>query len=164
MPWYVLHTKPRCEKKLADTLKQRNIRVFCPLQETVRQWSDRKKKVTEPLFKSYLFVFLNDYEKECADVLMHQGAVRFLWWSAKPGVVHDREIQAIEDFLQSYKNSEITIEIKKGQSVVIKEGPLKNRSGIVYQTKGDKVYLHLKSLGMNLIAKVQMQLLQLNDI
>ncbi len=60
MPWYVLYTKSRNEKKLTQLLSEKGFDVYCPLQETVKQWSDRKKKVQEPIFKSYIFVHLKN--------------------------------------------------------------------------------------------------------
>ena len=113
MPWYVLHTKPRNEKKVTRLLEQKGVRVYCPLRESIRQWSDRKKKVAEPVFKSYVFVYMDDYKEENVKVLMTAGTVRFLWWVGKPGVVREEEIQAIKDFLENYKNQMIQLDPKK---------------------------------------------------
>lgn len=162
MPWYVLHTKSRNEKKIAALLNSRNVKVYCPLREEVRQWSDRRKKVSEPVFKSYVFVFLEDYKTEATMVLEIPGAVRFLWWLGKPGIVREEELDAIRNFLTMYKDAEISVEVKAGQSVTIKEGPLREHSGTVLQVKGGKVYLRLQSLGLDMIAKVQVQALTAN--
>ena len=56
LPWYVLYTKPRNEKKVAQRLSEAGYTVYCPLQKVRRQWSDRTKVVEEPLFTSYLFI------------------------------------------------------------------------------------------------------------
>lgn len=160
MPWYVLYTKPRNEKKVAQLLSGKGIEVYCPVKEEIRQWSDRKKKVLEPVFTSYIFVFLNDYKEEHLPVLTTPGSVRFLWWNKKPGVVQDKEIQAIKDFLSNYKNAEISKEVNKGQVVTISEGPLKDASGTVLQVKGNKVYLLIKTLSISLVATVPIQSLK----
>jgi len=160
MPWYVLYTKPRNEKKVAQLLSGKGIEVYCPVKEEIRQWSDRKKKILEPVFTSYIFVFLKDYKEEHLPVLTTPGSVRFLWWNKKPGVVQDREIQAIKDFLNNYKNAEIAIEVDKGQFVTIIEGPLKDTSGTVLQVKGNKVYLLVKTLSISLVATVPIQSLK----
>ncbi|MEO6221006.1 MAG: transcription termination/antitermination NusG family protein, partial [Ginsengibacter sp.] len=49
--WYVVYTRPRWEKKIAENLLRLGIEHYCPLNKVTRQWSDRKKKVLEPLFK-----------------------------------------------------------------------------------------------------------------
>jgi transcriptional antiterminator RfaH len=160
MAWYVLYTKPRNEKKVAKLLAEKGIEVYCPLTEEIRQWSDRKKKIQEPVFRSYIFVSLHNYKEENVIVLTTPGAVRFLWWTGKPGVVRAQEIQAIRDFLDNYKNAEITVEIAKGQTVVIKEGPLKDNRGQVLSVKKNMAILHLKSMGLNLIATLPVQSLK----
>ena len=54
--WYVLYTKPRHEIKALERLAQNGFEVYCPMKTTLKQWSDRKKKVSEPLLPSYIFI------------------------------------------------------------------------------------------------------------
>ena len=54
--WYAIYTKPRWEKKLAEKLEEKRIDHYLPMVKTLKLWSDRKKWVNEPLFKSYIFV------------------------------------------------------------------------------------------------------------
>ncbi|MEI8278354.1 MAG: UpxY family transcription antiterminator [Bacteroidota bacterium] len=162
MPWYVLYTKSRNEKKVARLLEEKGIEVYCPLQETIKQWSDRKKKVQEPVFRSYIFVKLMDYNLDSIQILYTPGTVRFLWWLKKPGIVRDEEIQMIKDFLNQYKNIESDTEIKQGESVLIMEGPLKEQTGSVIRLQGNKAILYIKSLGLNIVAHVPLQALKSN--
>jgi transcription antitermination factor NusG len=61
--WYVIHTKPRNEKKVFEQIINKEIEVFLPLIQTVRYWSDRKKKLMIPLFPGYVFVNTNENER-----------------------------------------------------------------------------------------------------
>ena len=63
--WFAIYVKSRSEKKVFKLLEDIGIESFLPLITRVKQWSDRKKKVEEPLFRSYLFVniTLSDYYK-----------------------------------------------------------------------------------------------------
>jgi transcription antitermination factor NusG len=160
MPWYVLYTKPRNEKKTALLLEAKNIEVYCPLQESIKQWSDRKKKVIEPLFRSYVFVHLQDYEKEQVTVLTTPGAVRFLWWLGKPGIVRQEEIESIRQFLNDYKGAKISVNIKPGDDVTITEGPLSQQTGKLIQLRNNKAILSLTSLGWNIMAELPAHHLQ----
>lgn len=157
MSWYVLYTKSRNEKKVAALLKDKGIEVFCPLKEEVKQWSDRKKKVAEPIFKSYVFVRLEDYKKENVDVLTTPGAVRFLWWNGKPGLVRDKEIKAIKDFLNDYRDVDITVTFTEGEHIKVTEGPLREAEGKIITIKGNRAILHLHSLGLNMTARLPLQ-------
>jgi transcriptional antiterminator RfaH len=165
MPWYVLHTKPRNEKKVAKLLEKIEVKVYCPVQDQIRQWSDRKKKVAEPVFRSYLFVWLQDYKADSLEVLTTPGVINFLWWNKKPGIVRDEEILAIQHFLENYKNAEIETVFEVGEKVIISEGPLKDMEGTVLKLKGNKAYLNIRSLGLAMTATLPTQALdkQIND-
>ena len=56
--WFVLYTRPGCERKVAELLEKKHVEVYCPLSKTNKQWSDRKKPALQPLFSSYVFVFI----------------------------------------------------------------------------------------------------------
>ena len=62
--WYVLYTKPRHEKRLAERLHSEGRIVFCPLKKTTKQWSDRKKVVEEALFPSFIFVQCQEQDRD----------------------------------------------------------------------------------------------------
>ncbi|MGY8913899.1 MAG: transcription termination/antitermination NusG family protein, partial [Flavobacteriales bacterium] len=56
MKWYVLYVQTKNEKKVADRLRGMDVEVYCPVIKETKQWSDRKKTIETPLFKSYVFV------------------------------------------------------------------------------------------------------------
>jgi transcription antitermination factor NusG len=74
--WYAIYTKPRWEKKVNTILSQKGIESWCPIQRIERQWSDRKKIVEEPLFKSYVFVRISEAEKN--EVIITGGVLNFV--------------------------------------------------------------------------------------
>jgi transcription antitermination factor NusG len=156
----VLYTKPRNEKKLTHLLSEKNVTVYCPLKDEIRQWSDRKKKISSPVFTSYIFVLINDYKTESVNILNTPGALHFLWWNKKPAIVRDEEINMIKEFLSAYKYSDLVVEIIKGDKVLIHEGPLKDNKGIVVKIKGNKAYLKLVGLGIEMIATMPAQSLR----
>jgi transcriptional antiterminator RfaH len=92
--WYVLYTKPRNEKKVAERLSAAGYNVYCPLHKVKRQWSDRMKVVEEPLFKGYLFIQVEDKRRD--EVFNYPGAVRYLFWLRCPALVRSCEIQTIK--------------------------------------------------------------------
>ncbi|HEX6432075.1 MAG TPA: transcription termination/antitermination NusG family protein, partial [Niastella sp.] len=60
--WYAVYTHAKWEKKVADLLTRKNIENYCPLNKVVRQWTDRKKIIYEPLFTSYVFPRITNKE------------------------------------------------------------------------------------------------------
>ncbi len=145
MPWYVLYTQPRQEKKVADNLKKLGIEVYCPLVTVIRQWSDRKKKVQEPLIKSYVFVNIENHKRD--EVFRVVGIVRYLFWLGKPAVVRDIEIKAIQISLDGIIKSFDILPLKKEDAITIHQGPFKGIEGIVKQINKSTVQLMLTDLG-----------------
>lgn len=149
MNWYVLYTKSRQEKKVAEQLSELGIEVFCPCLKKVKQWSDRKKVIEEPLFRSYVFVHTMDHERERA--FQAYGAVRYLYWLQKPAVVKDKEIDSIKDFLGEFDHSEIEVkEFGPEDRVRIKSGPLSDTEGIIQKAGHNYVEVLVEALQMKI--------------
>ncbi len=146
MPWYVIYTKPRNEKKVADRLKQIGVDVYCPMITMVKQWSDRKKKVEIPLLNSYVFVNLNEKDREL--VFQVSGVVRYLFWLGKPAVVRGEEIDALQDGLKETISSFEVSAIKIGDMLPIPTGPFQGKEGIIKQINKNSLQLILKELGV----------------
>lgn len=152
--WYAVHTKPRWEKKVAALLDESKIVRYCPLNRVVRQWSDRKKVIHEPLFKSYVFVFITDQEQ--LTVRKVHGVINFVYWMGKPAVIRDDEIEVIREFLKEYKNVQIErANINRNDVVRIVRGPLFRQEGTVVQVMNNRVKVHLPSLGCVMSAEVE---------
>lgn len=153
MPWYVIYTKPKSEIKTAERLEKMGVDVFCPVQEEIRQWSDRKKKFTVPLFKSYLFVQLE--EKDRAKVFDVPGVNNYLFWLGKPAIVRDNEIKLIKNWLEDDLIDEVKVSnLKPGDHLTIKNGAFKDREATVQEVGKRKCKLILKNLGVVLEAKI----------
>lgn len=147
--WYVIYTNPRAEKKVAERLAKLGIEVYCPLVRTVRQWSDRKKKVDVPLFTSYLFVRLEDGERN--RVFQADGVVRYLYWLGQPAIVRQSEIDIIREWLDEKEVEEVQLtDLQKGDTVVIETGIFKDETGTVTAISRQFVTLTIESLGWEL--------------
>lgn len=149
--WYALYTKPRWEKKVADLLSNKQIENYCPLQKIERNWSDRKKIVVEPLFKSYVLVRLAP--KAHIPVLQTDGVLSFVTFQGKPAVIRDEEIEIVKQFLKEYDHIQVErIDLNINDEVTILNGPLTQQKGQVQEVKGKMVKVLLPSLGFALVA------------
>ena len=168
--WYVIYTKSRCEKKVADLLSESGFEVYCPLVKTKKAWSDRLKTVEEPLLKSYCFVKCTDVERP--EVRFVPGVVRFLFWLGKPAVVKQNVINQLQKNLSNYSANSIQIErIEKGEDLVVKSGPFVNQIGKTIEVKGKRIVMLLEQLGIritidtlqNRVEKVKKILIKLEE-
>jgi transcription antitermination factor NusG len=149
--WYAVHTKPRWEKKVATLLEDRGFQNYCPLNKVMRQWSDRKKAVLEPLFKGYVFVQVD--EKVKWDILQINGIVNYVHWLGKPAKIRDAEIDTIRRFLNEFEDIEVTENTMQLNSTVqVKQGVLMNYKGIVLELSGNRAKVKIESMGIQLSA------------
>ncbi len=151
MPWYVLYTNPRHEKKVSEQLTKKGIETYCPVYTTLVQWSDRKKKVEKPLFNSYVFVRLEDHERE--KVFIVPGIVRYLYWLGKPAIIKEEEIEQIKIFLNEITPTS-TLSYHSLDTVKIVEGPLKGAIGVVEKVNKTTLLLRLEQMGISIKAVV----------
>lgn len=146
MNWYVLYTKPKWEKKVADKLNAMGIQSYCPMVIKERQWSDRKKKVEVPLFSSYVFVNLEENTRN--RVFEVPGVVRYLFWLGKPAVVKENEITSIRQWLSSSEAFDVEVAAwKPGDRIVLEQGVFKDQLALVQEVNKKNYVLVLEALG-----------------
>jgi transcription antitermination factor NusG len=153
LKWYAIYTRPRWEKKVNNLLVDKGIESYCPLNKVRRKWSDRIKTIEEPLFKSYVFVKIEEDAR--TNVRMTDGVINFVYWNGKPAIVKEKEIQTIKRFLDEYENVELVkIELKPEQRVRIMAGPLMDQEGKIIEIKNKVAKVAIDSLGYILIADI----------
>lgn len=149
--WYAVFTKPRWEKKIVELLNKASIENYCPMTKVQRQWSDRKKIIIEPLFKSYVFV--NVSEKQKWDVKNVSGIINYVYYLGKPAIIKSDEIESIRHFL--YKHEYVSVQgssIHQGDLVKINTGAFIDMEAEIISVKGQKVLLNIPSIGLALVA------------
>lgn len=102
MQWFVVYTKSRAEKKVSEILTRKKIENYLPLNRVNKKYKIKSKISDEPLFKSYVFVFIN--ERRLAEVKKVSGILNLVYWLGKPVVINDSEIELIKRFLSDHLN------------------------------------------------------------
>jgi transcription termination/antitermination protein NusG len=151
--WYAVYTHARWEKKVASLFDHKNIENYCPLNRVVRQWSDRKKILYEPLFTSYVFVRISD--KERIPVLQTDGVLNYVSWKGQPAVIRDAEIELIKKFLMEHSYVKLEkIEVDINDRVRIKYGLFIEQEAKVVAVLDKTLRVSLPSLGYMMLAEI----------
>ncbi len=131
LKWYAVYVRSRHEKKVHQMLLERELTSFLPLLETWKQWSDRKKKVSDPLFRGYVFVNI-DMRKDHINVLDTEGVVKFIGIGRKPSVIGERDIEWLKKLVREPDAvNGVVASIPAGQRVRVLAGPFKDLEGVV---------------------------------
>ena len=151
--WYAVYTKPRWEKKVASLLTEKGHENYCPLNKVTKQWSDRRKVVLEPVFKSYVFVKIEDAKKW--DLRKVSGILNFVYWLGKPAVIKEEEINTIRKFLNEFSDVQVAEDkgLKINTKVRIKQGLMMNYHGMLIELSGNRAKVRIESMGIILQAQ-----------
>lgn len=157
--WTAFYTKPRNEKKASERLLKSGFEMYCPTRTVLKQWSDRKKKVQEPVFTSYVFAKVDEAQR--LEILLDHAIVNSVFWLGKPVVIRDLEMEEIRQFLDEHPNAQTQQRnFREGDDVFVNSGPLSGQSGAIAQIRGNRAYLFIPNLGMALSAEVGLVHLQ----
>lgn len=153
--WYVFYTKSRSEKKTRDQVRERGFDVYLPLVEEMRQWSDRKKKVEVPLFRSYIFVRCK--HPEIQELLQWvPGLVATVRHNGGPATIREKEIEMIDRFINTglRVQAESDQHLAAGDQVKVMGGPLEGMEGEVLQQHNGEFFI-VRIPAINQYLKVQ---------
>lgn len=151
--WYAAYTRPRWEKKVASLLEEKNIENYLPLQKILKQWSDRKKWVREPLFRSYVFVCIG--KEEYLAAIRTPGIVNFVSFEGKAVSIPQVQIEAIRTFIATGEDLvPETANMKPGDRVEVIRGPLKGLEGRLTGVSEKRVRVMIEGIRQSLHLKI----------
>ena len=131
-----------------------------PLQKIEKQWTDRKKIIEEPLFKSYIFVHIDLTEK--VRVLQTDGILNFVHYLGKPAIIRDEEINLIKHYLLE-KDVKISLISKEGYEastrIRVNHGVFMGKEGTVLKNAKKKIFVKLESLGQVMVVEFPVEYL-----
>jgi transcriptional antiterminator RfaH len=158
--WYVLYVKSRFEFKVSERFAVKGIKHYLPTQKVLKQWSDRKKWVDEPLFRSYIFVHIG--LRKYFETLAVEGIVAFVCFSGFPEPVPDGQLSMIKKMLASEMEYEVTNQnLQAGDKVKVIKGPLMGLIGDYTEKRGKyKVIIRMDIIGQNILVTVPLSNLE----
>ena len=148
--WYALHVRPRFEKHVQTHLEDKGYEVFYPTYIATRQWSDRVKSLSFPLFPGYVFCRFNVHAR--LPILITPGVNQVVGSGKTPIMVDEGELAAIRRVMESGVAAQPWPYLKVGETVQIENGPLEGLTGIVTRIKSSDRLVVSVSLLMRSVA------------
>lgn len=154
--WYAVYTKPHFELKVAALLTRKKIDNYCPLNRIIYTSGNRKKTGYDPLFNSFVFVYI--HESEMSYVRQTNGVINFIYWLGKPAVIGDTEIRCIQQFSGTYSNLKLektNVNLKGMVRTTNETKTSEDGNLLVHETVTIK--MHIPSIGYVLVAEGENQ-------
>jgi transcriptional antiterminator RfaH len=146
--WYVLYVRANQEKTIERYINNLGdeLYAFCPMVKELRLYSDRKKKVEKPLFKSMLFIKAR--EEDRAKVFAIPGTLRYLYYLGRPGVVKKEEMDYL---IQVNLNKGLLTpelqQIEPGATIDLTKMGFFEKDGVVQKVTKNNIWVLLTDLG-----------------
>jgi transcription antitermination factor NusG len=158
--WFLLRTRSRQEKVIANDLAARRVLHFRPLMTCVRYYGHRKTVVDVPLFPGYVFLRGEAEEAFAAD---RAGRLAQIMRISDQERVEE-ELRNI--WLALNQNAELSHYpyLKKGVRVEVRSGPFRGLRGVIEEMgKRDRLILQVNTLGRAVCLEVDAALLDVME-
>ena len=155
--WYAIHTRSRFEQKVFDGFRSKSIETFLPKMEVMSRRKDRRKNILVPLLPGYVFVQYDLDPEVYWDIVKTVGVVRMVGFEGKPTPAREEEIQSLMILDGTNRTVQNRTFMKRGDTVMIMEGPLKGLVGFYVRHKGqtEKVVVNLELLHRSLAVEIE---------
>ena len=131
--WCALYVRHQHEKMVAQSLTNKGIETFLPLYDAQRQWKDRVKQLSLPLFPCYLF--LRNEGVHRLDVLSTPGVNGLVGIAGRATPIPQAEIEAVRQVIKRGVCLEPHAYLRCGNWVRVKSGPLEGIEGVMVRKK-----------------------------
>ncbi len=154
--WWVLHTRSRNEKRVADALRQRGVSCYLPLRKTKHAYAKSVARFEVPLFPCY--VFLHGDPSACEAARRTNRVAHILPVQDQDQLTN--ELVQIDRALSSGSAISVFSHIQPGRRYRVAAGPLKDIEGVVIrQGRRFQVCLDVTMLGQSAAIEVDADLL-----
>jgi len=146
-------------------LEDQGFEAYLPIVDVKRQWSDRIKLVSVPLFNSYIFVKIK--KNELIAIRNTQGVVFVVAFKNEVATIPDSEIESIRRFVAAKQEIfvEETRRLRKGAAVRIVDGPFAGMEGtLVDDCKNGNFAVRIDAIGLSLVTHIDRLMLQIEGL
>jgi len=158
--WYVAHTRPRCEKKLAEFCEREGFEVTLPLFKSVKKYPGKLVTFEKPLFPNYVFLRLLPHQRK--KVYQSDYVANLL--DIPDQATFEEQLEAILTALETDYEICALPHITVGKRVKIKGGALRGMEGYVEERQGKLlVLLRLDFISQSAAVRVDASDLEIID-
>lgn len=129
--WYVVYTNPKQEERADSNLRAWGVQTLNPKVKSRRfnEFTGAPTVTTKPLFPRYLFAKFNA-RHQLAKIAYTRGVHYVVSFGGQPVSVDDEIIKIVQDRVDQSGFVRLGDDLKQGDRVVIKAGPLREFEGI----------------------------------
>lgn len=156
-PWWVLHTRARNEKVVANELARQQVEYYLPLVRVVRTYAKRKAVFMVPLFPGYLFL---NGEYRAYEVALKTNRVANILKVDDQVRLH-AELRQIYTVVASGEPVDLYPSLRKGRRCRVTAGTLRGVEGVILRRgRHCRMFLSVTMLGQSAVVEIDAALLE----
>lgn len=155
LKWYVIQTKPKCERRVETHLFHQEIETFLPMFKSFNSLNEDAIQGVKPLFPNYLFAKL-DLDVHYYKVKWTRGVVKIVGIGNGPIPLSENVIQAIKERVGEDNLVKLDDGLEEGSLVQFVSGPFKELVGVFNRkiSDGKRVRILMSLIGVDVFIQV----------
>jgi transcriptional antiterminator RfaH len=130
LSWYALHVRTKRELSVQQQLRDKGYETYIPCLQHKREWADRTKVTTKPLFPNYVFCRFDANFR--LPIVTTPDVYSVLSVGKQPVPVPAEELEAVQRVITLCTNLSATPQpLGEGERVLLTSGALKGLEGVV---------------------------------
>ena len=160
--WYVIRVRSQSERLVQVGLHNKHFEVLNPTYQALSIRKDRRKVLSKPIFKGYMFFrALLDSESHL-EVLKTPGVVEILQNRKGPTPVPDEQVENVRILEKHVGDCFYGTDLVVGDAVIVRDGPLTGLRGIIDKMYSKKLYIYVDAIPGSVMIAVEPHQVQLD--
>ena len=159
--WYVIRVRSQSERLVQVGLHKKHFEVLNPTYQVLSIRKDRRKVLSKPIFKGYMFFRVLLDSESHLEVLKTPGVVEILRNRNGPTPVPDEQIENVRILEKHVGDCFYGTDFVVGDAVIVREGPLTGLRGVIDRMDRKKLYIHIDAIPGSVMIEVEPHQVQL---
>ncbi len=159
--WYVIRVRSQSERLVQVGLHKKHFEVLNPTFQVLSIRKDRRKVLSKPIFKGYMFFRVLLDSESHLEVLKTPGVVEILRNRNGPTPVPDEQIENVRILEKHVGDCFHGTDFVVGDAVIVREGPLTGLRGVIDRMNRKRLYIHVDAIPGSVMIEVEPHQVQL---
>ncbi len=159
--WYVIRVRSQAEQLVQVGLHKKDFEVLNPTYQALSIRKDRRKVLSKPIFKGYMFFRALLNPESHLEVLKTPGVVEILRNRSGPTPVQDEQVENVLILEKHVGECFYGTDLVVGDTVFVRDGPLTGLRGVIDRMNRNKLYIHVDAIPGSVMIEVEPHQVQL---
>jgi transcriptional antiterminator RfaH len=141
--WYVVHAKPREERRAVEHLQRQDFECYLPERRAQKTRQGRIVVTSEPLFPRYLFIRLDQCHSNWLPIRSTRGVSRLLQFGERFPWVADTSVEAMRALETAVPTQAL---FDPGERLLVTNGAFRGLEAVYLEPDGDARVIALMTL------------------